>query len=395
MFNIEEILKRGVEEVIDQKILEKKLRSGKRLRVKFGIDPTGKELHLGHTVPLRKLRQFQDAGHTAVLVIGDFTAKIGDPTGRSEERKTLTTAQVQENMKEYLEQAAKILDIKFSFLNRAKKTELFEVHYNGKWFSGGLESITDAARSATINQVLQRADFKKRIDEGGSVSVLESLYPIMQGYDSVEVLADVEIGGSDQKFNLLMGRQVQKHFGVREQDVMMLPLLEGTDGVKKMSKSFGNYIGLTENPSDMYGKIMSIPDVLILKYVELLTNLSVEEIKKIQNPRDQKARLAFEIIAMYHSKEDAQKAEDEFNTIHRDGGLPSDIKKFKENRAEVSILELLVDGGLAPSKSEGKRLVVQGAVKINGIVEKDWQKIIKPVPGMKIQVGPKKFLELL
>ena len=188
---------------------------------------------------------------------------------------------------------------------------------------------------------------------------------------------------------------MQKHFGVREQDVMMLPLLEGTDGVKKMSKSFGNYIGLTENPSDMYGKIMSIPDVLILKYVELLTNLSVEEIKKIQNPRDQKARLAFEIIAMYHSKEDAQKAEDEFNTIHRDGGLPSDIKKFKENRAEVSILELLVDGGLAPSKSEGKRLVVQGAVKINGIVEKDWQKIIKPVPGMKIQVGPKKFLELL
>ena len=395
---VNEILNRGVEEVIERESLSKKLNSGKRLRVKFGIDPTSPYLHLGHTVPLRKLRQFQDLGHTAVLVIGDFTARIGDPTGRSEERKTLTPEQVKENMKEYLRQAAKVLDINFSIFGKAKHTSRFEARYNESWFGReGLEPVMKTARSATINQVIQRADFKKRLDEGGSVSVLESLYPIMQGYDSVEVKADVEIGGSDQKFNLLMGRQVQKHFDMDEQDILTLPLLEGTDGVKKMSKSFGNYIALDEKPSDMFGKVMSIPDNLIIKYCELLTDLNIEDVKSISNPKDQKAMLAKEIVRMYHGEKEAQKSEEEFNQTFKQGELPSEIKVFKTDKKTYPILDLLFDSELAESKNDAKRVVGGGGVTAHHGTSweiKDWKKEVVIEDGMVIQFGKRKFIKI-
>ena len=368
--------------------------------MKFGIDPTSPDLHLGHTVPLRKLRQFQDAGHTAVLIIGDFTARIGDPTGRSEERKTLTTEEVGENMKKYLKQAAKVLNIKYNLFGKAKNTKEFEIRYNGEWFFGkkGLEPVMDAARSATINQVIQRAEFKKRLEKGGSVSLIESLYPIIQGYDSVKVKADVEIGGNDQKFNLLMGRQVQKHFGMSEQDIITLPLLEGTDGVKKMSKSFGNYIALNESPNNMYGKVMSIPDNLILKYCELLTDLNVEKIKKIPNPRNQKTVLAKKIVKMYHGEKEAQRVEEEFNKVFINKEVPSDIEIFETDRKNYPVLDLLCDSGLAESKNEAKRVVEGRGVKIRFKSEnlrfKNWKENLKLEDGMVIQYGKRKFVKI-
>ena len=265
---IEKILGRGVEEVIAKGHLEAALRSGKKLRVKFGIDPTAPDLHLGHAVPLRKLRQFQDLGHKAVLIIGDFTAMIGDPSGRVGARPPLTKERVKENMKRYLRQAGKIINVKNA-----------EIHYNSKWL-GKKQTIIELSRAATVQQVLHREDFKKRIAEGGDVTLLEVLYPLLQGYDSVMVKADAEIGGTDQKFNLLMGRQIQRYFGMAEQDILMVPLLEGTDGVRKMSKSYDNYIGLDAVPSEMFGKIMSIPDQLIDKYYVFLTDKE----RKIANP---------------------------------------------------------------------------------------------------------------
>ena len=394
---IKEILNKGVEEIIEKESLLKKLQSGKQLRVKFGIDPTAPDLHLGHTVPLRKLRQFQDAGHTAVLIIGDFTARIGDPTGRSEERKTFTTEEVKENMKEYLKQAAKILDIKYNLFGKARNTKKLEVRYNGDWFFGkeGLGPIMAVARSATINQVIQRAEFKKRLDEGGSVSLIESLYPVMQGYDSVKVMADVEIGGSDQKFNLLMGRQVQKHFGKPEQDIITLPLLEGIDGVKKMSKSMGNYIALNELPKDMFGKIMSIPDNLILKYCELLTDLNVERVKKTLNPRDQKAVLAKEIVKMYHGEKEAEKSEEEFNRVFRDKEKPTNIPEYITDKKEIFYPEALYVSGIASSMTTAKRLIEDGAVEIDGEVDKNWKKSIKiDRDGTDIRVGKRTFVRI-
>ena len=269
---IASLISRNVEEIIEKDHLEAALRSGKRLRVKFGIDPTSPDLHLGHAVVLNKLQEFQNLGHVVVLIIGDFTARIGDPSGRSETRKTLSEKEVRENMKRYLSQAGKILDV-------AKA----EIAYNSSWFAKeGIEQFVQLATSGTFQQVLRRADFKKRIDEGEDISFLELLYPLFQGYDSVKIRADVEVGGTDQKFNLLTGRRVQRHFGMAEQDIMTFPLLEGTDGVKKMSKSFGNYIGLTEPAESMFGKIMSIPDALVKKYFLLCTSVPEREIATLQ-----------------------------------------------------------------------------------------------------------------
>lgn len=377
---IEGILSRGVSEIIEKESLQKKLQSGRQLRVKFGIDPTSPDLHLGHAVVLRKLKQFQDLGHKIILIIGDFTGRIGDPSSKFDSRKPLTPQEIKKNLKGYFSQAGKIINIK----NTDKK-------YNDKWFDK--EKIIELATIGTVQQMTERADFAKRMEGGNAVRLIETLYPLFQGYDSVAVKADVELGGTDQKFNLLTGRALQRHYGEPQQEVMMLPLLEGTDGVKKMSKSFGNYIGLNELPKDMFGKIMSIKDDLIFKYIELLTDLSVEEIKKLQNPRDQKAVLAKEIVRMYNTEKEAQKAEEEFNKTFRDKEFPSDVKKM--HMSEMPILELLESGGLVSSKSEAKRLILQGAVKIDGVVQGDWQKIIKPISGMKIQVGPRRFLELI
>ncbi|MBI2024854.1 MAG: tyrosine--tRNA ligase [Candidatus Harrisonbacteria bacterium] len=391
MNDIEKLLSRGVEEVIERTHLENRLKNGNKLRVKFGIDPTAPDLHLGHTVPLRKLRQFQDAGHTAVLIIGDFTARVGDPTGKSEERKSLSADEVKANLKKYLRQAAKVLDIKFNWLGRPKKTPKFEIHYNSRWFAkDGIEKIMALAKIGTLNQMLQRAEFKKRIEEGGGVSMVESLYPLMQGYDSVMVKADVEIGGTDQKFNLLMGRQVQKHFGMPEQDVLTLPLLEGTDGVKKMSKSAGNYIALNAEPNDMFGKIMSVPDKLIDKYFILLTDRQ----RSSQNPREAKLELAETIVAMYYDEKAAKKAQAEFERVVSEGGKPNEIPVKKIANRKLKLSDLLVEVGMTQSKSEARRLIEQGGVKINDEKKLDPDETIEIKAETLIQVGRRHFLKV-
>jgi len=380
---IEEVLTRGVDEVINRQHLEKRLKSAEKLRIKFGIDPTGSELHLGHSVPFRKLRQFQDLGHKIIFLIGDYTATIGDPSGRFEARKPLAEKQIKDNMKDYISQAGKILNIK-----------KVEIRYNSEWYKKkNALFLFDLTSRFTIARVMERDDFKKRIKEDVDISVLEILYPLMQGYDSVELKADVEIGGRDQKFNLLMGRKVQKRYGQPKQDIVMVPLLEGTDGVRKMSKSYNNYIGLTEFSGKMYGKIMSIPDSLISNYFKLLTDISLPKKSKI-NPRDAKARLAREIVAMYHSKKEAEKAEKEFNKVFKEKGLPTKIPGVKINRKKINILDLLVKAKLVSSKAEAKRLILQKGVKINSKIQEDWKAIIETKKDLVIQVGKRRFAKI-
>lgn len=382
----ETILTRGVVEVIERDHLKKALVSGEKLRVKFGVDPTSPVLHLGHAVPLRKLREFQDAGHTAVLIIGDFTARIGDPSGQSAERKPLSEKEVKDNMKQYLKQAGKILNLKN-----------IEIHYNSKWFlKEGVAPILELARAGSIQQVLHRADFKKRLDQGQDITLLETMYPLFQGYDSVKVKADAEIGGTDQKFNLLMGRRIQRHFGMPEQDIVTTPILEGTDGVKKMSKSYGNYIGINEKPEEMFGKIMSIQDSLIAKYFELLTDFPAEKIKtQIQNsPRDAKLKLAEILVAMYHGKLAAQKAEKEFIKVVSQKQTPTEIKTIKLKNKNINITDLIVDTKLAASKGEARRLIQQKGVKIDGEIQSDFNKTIILGKPILLQVGKRKFLRV-
>jgi len=390
---IEELLTRGVDEIINEEHLKKRLKSGKKLRVKFGIDPTGSALHLGHSVPFRKLKQFQDLGHKVIFLIGDYTAMIGDPSGRSEARKVITEKQVKNNMKDYINQAGKILNIK-----------KVEIRHNSEWYKKkGALFLFELTSRFTMARVMERDDFKKRIKEDVDISVLEILYPLMQGYDSVELKADVEIGGRDQKFNLLMGRKVQKKYGCSEQDIITVPLLEGMDGVRKMSKSYNNYIGLAEDSLKMYGKIMSIPDGVMWKYFRLLTNISVKEIEDMQNkvfplgilsPKDAKVKLAKEIVAMYHGKKEAERAEQEFNKIFKEKKLPTDIPEIKIKESKLNILDLLVKTKLASSKSEARRLVDQKAVKINTEVKNDWKAIIEIKKGLIIQVGRRRFVKL-
>jgi len=389
---IEELLNRGVDEIIVRNHLEKRLKAGKRLRVKFGIDPTGPDLHLGHSVPFRKLRQFQDLGHKVIFLIGDFTARIGDPSERMDRRKPLTKKQAQKNMAEYIKQAAKILDMK-----------RVEVRYNSEWYEKkGADFLMELTSRFTYARLTERDDFRRRIKEDIDVSMLELIYPLLQGYDSVELKADVEIGGRDQKFNLLIGRRVQKRYGQAQQDIIMVPLLEGTDGVRKMSKTYKNYIGLLEPPSKMYGKIMSIPDSIMWKYFRLLTDFSLEEIEEMRqkkqsrllSPRDIKEKLAKEIVSIYHSKEAALKAEKEFDRVFKEKKLPEKIPGVKIKEKSIPILDLLVKTKLASSKSEAKRLILQKGVKIDNKVQKDWKKEIEIKKGMIIQVGKRKFVKV-
>ncbi len=346
---IDKILNRGTAEIIERGHLESALRSGKKLRVKFGIDPTAPDLHLGHTVVLRKLRQFQDAGHKAVLIIGDLTAQIGDPSGRSETRRSLSENEVKENLKNYLKEAGKVIDVRKA-----------EVRYNSEWHKkGGLAALLELAKSASVQQVLEREDFKKRLGEDSTISLLETLYPLLQGYDSVAVKSDVELGGTDQKLNLLMGRKVQRHFGMAEQDVLIFPLIEGTDGVRKMSKSYGNYIALKDEPNDMFAKLMKVPDPLIKKYFELLTDLDAPS----ADPYTSKQILAETIVDMYHGKRAAEKAKEEFVNTFSKKEAPSDILELKAKKG-ISVLELVTLGG-AESKSEARRLIEQGAISID------------------------------
>jgi|YelNatPaOPRAMG01_1025707.scaffolds.fasta_scaffold03211_15 tyrosyl-tRNA synthetase len=363
-----EILTSNVVEIIPENGLEEKLKKAREenrpLRVKLGADPSAPDLHLGHAVVLRKLKQFQDLGHQVVFIIGDFTARIGDPSGRSETRKPLTPEQVKKNALTYQEQVGKILDI-----SRA------EIRYQEEWFGKmKLEDVLVLTSKYTLARMLERDDFAQRFKEQRPIFLHEIMYPLLQAYDSVAIKADIELGGTDQKFNLIVGREIQREYGLEPQVAMLMPILEGLDGKQKMSKSLGNYIGLTEPPNQMYGKVMSIPDELIIRYFELATELPKEEIREIErkmkegilNPRDAKARLAREIVKIYHGEEASIRAEEEFNRIFRNKELPEEVQEVIINEPKIWIVKLLTLVGAAKSNSEAKRLISQGAVEING-----------------------------
>ena len=375
-----ELLSRGVEEIINKSDLQKQLKSGKKIRVKLGIDPTTPNLHLGHIVVLRKLKQFQDAGHKVILIIGDFTAMIGDPTNRVGAREFLTVAQIKKNMHQYLDQAGKILNLK-----------KVEIKYNSQWFKKlDFNKLLDLMASFTVQQLTEREDFSKRIKEGKPVGYHELIYPIMQAYDSVMIKADLEIGGRDQRLNILAGRDLMSKSGMKPQNVLTLPLLEGTDGKRKMSKSFGNYIGLSDKPNDMFGKIMSIPDSLISKYFDLLTDLKKPRSK---NQRNNKLLLAKTIVTDLHNKKLAQKAEDNFIRVFSNKERPTDITKLKIKNKKIILVDLLVKVGIK-SKSEARRLVTQGGVRIDDKVQKEYDVKIQIGKGMILRIGKRKFFEL-
>ncbi len=359
-----EKLKRGTAEIISESDLLERLKEGKPLRIKLGLDPTAPHIHLGFAVVLRKLRQFQDFGHQVVLLIGDFTARVGDPTGRSETRKVLTPEEIASNAATYKEQFARILD--------SSKTE---VRFNSEWLGEmNFADIIKLASKTTVARILERDDFENRYKGGIPIGLHELLYPLMQGYDSVALEADVEMGGTDQKFNNLMGRTLQKDFDQTPQVVLLMPILEGTDGEQKMSKSLGNYIGITEPPTEMYGKVMSIPDKVMKRYYELCTDVDMAEVERRlseDHPRDCKRALAREIVSIYHGTEAAQAADEEFIRVFKQGGLPDEVETYELDRDALSegavfIVKLVALAGMASSNKEARRLVQQGAVSING-----------------------------
>lgn len=376
-----DFLSRGVAEVIEKDALEAVLKGQgkKKLRVKFGIDPTSPDLHLGHTVPLRKLKQFQDAGHQVVLVIGDFTAQVGDPSGRDKTRPMLTEKQIRANLKTYLVQAGKIINLKKS-----------EIHYNSKWFSKKPAVIYDIASRVTLQRVIERDDFHKRIKEGKDITMLEVLYPLLQGYDSVMVKADIELGGTDQKFNLLMGRRIQRSYEMAEQNIITLPLLVGTDGVQKMSKSYNNYIGITEKPDIMFGKVMSVPDELINQYYELCTDVE----RTISDPREAKLALGKIIVEMYYGEKAARQAQDEFIRVVSHKEAPAEIPTIKIGIKSLVLADVLVNAKLASSKSEARRLIEQGGVKIGSERQSDPNIMIHLDKEIVLQVGKRKFVRV-
>ncbi|HOK00828.1 MAG TPA: tyrosine--tRNA ligase [Candidatus Pacearchaeota archaeon] len=388
---IKELISKGVEEIIEKKSLVQKLKSGKKLRVKLGIDPTGPKIHIGRALQFQKLKQFQELGHQIILIIGDFTAQIGDASDKQAMRKPLSEKEIKENMKSYKEQIGKIINL-----------EKTEIHYNSEWFNKmKLKEIISLAMNFTAQQMIQRKNFKERWDSNKPIGLHELLYPLLQGYDSVMVKADIEIGGSDQLFNLKTGREIQKIFNQPQQDIITLKMLYGTDG-RKMSTSWGNIITIIDKPFDIFGKIMSMKDELIPHYLELCTDIPLKEIKKIEkdlsskkvNPKEIKIKLAKEIIKNYYNKKEADEAEKEFNKIFVKKEIPTKTKEIKINEKNIPFLDLLVKTGLASSKSEAKRLILQNAVKIDNKVLNDWKKNIEIKKGMIIQVGKRKFIKI-
>ena len=386
-------LRRGTSEIIDEKDLAQLLEKGMPLRIKAGFDPTAPDLHLGHTVLLHKMKQFQDLGHEVIFLIGDFTGMIGDPTGRSETRKNLTPDEVKKNAKTYLKQVFKILD-------PAKTT----VAFNSTWMDKmGAAGMLKLASRQTVARMMERDDFKKRYAGGQSIAIHEFMYPLVQGWDSVALESDVELGGTDQKFNLLMGRELQKSEGQRPQTVLMMPLLEGLDGVQKMSKSLNNYIGITDSPTDMFGKIMSISDDLMWRYYELLSFKPIEEIASYKtkiaeglNPRDVKIDLAKELIARFHDEASAQSAHDEFINRFQKGAMPDDMPELEviAEGGEIAIANLLKEAGLVVSTSEAYRMIKQGAAKIDGEKVVDKSLMIGCGSQAVYQVGKRKFAKV-
>ncbi len=392
-----QIIKRGTSEIIDEKsltrALEKSIKSGKPLRVKAGFDPTAPDLHLGHTVLLQKMKQFQDLGHEVVFLIGDFTGMIGDPTGKSETRKSLTPEEIKENAKTYLEQVYKILDKK-------KTTVMFNSEWMNKFSS--TDMINLAARY-TVARMIERDDFQKRLAGNQPVSIHELLYPLIQGYDSVAMKADVELGGTDQKFNLLVGRDLQRAYQMEPQNIITMPLLEGTDGVQKMSKSLGNSIGVMDPPGEMFGKIMSISDDLMWRYYELLSDVPPNDLKALRakaesgemNPKDAKVQLGKELVARYHSGNAAEQAAREFENVFKDKNIPKDIPTMKSWGAESRwIGKVLADSKVCPSTSDAKRMIKQGAVSVDGEKVADENLALNGNQEYLIKVGKKRFLKI-
>ncbi|HBD05529.1 TPA: tyrosine--tRNA ligase [Candidatus Uhrbacteria bacterium] len=388
---IEELLTRGVEEIIDREALKKALLSGRQLRIKLGIDPTSPNLHLGRSVPLLKLRDFQELGHKIVFIVGDFTGVIGDTSDKDSERPMLDAAVVKKNLRTYKQQAGKILDI--------AKTEIY---FNSKGL-GKLryQEIAEHANIFSLSEFIARENIRRRLDEGKRVSLRELLYPLMQGYDSVAVKADVEVGGTDQRFNLLAGRKMQEHFGMVPQDIVMNSLVEGTDG-RKMSSSWGNTINFTDSPDEMFGKIMSIRDELIVKYFEYFTRVPIKEIEECKkaiaggaNPRDYKAKLARAIVAMYHSEKDAETASAEFDRVHKEKLLPEEIAEYALS-APTNIVDMLVASGLCVSKSDARRAIDGGGVRVGGKIVEDYGIIVNPdKEGIVVQKGKRGFVKVV
>ena len=397
-----ELLKRGTEEILPLDDFEKKLKKSaeedKPLTIKAGFDPTAPDIHLGHTVLLRKLRHFQDMGHRVVFLIGDFTGMIGDPTGKSETRKRLTREDVLENAETYKKQVFKILD-----------KEKTVIEFNSKWCSGmNFADVLDLTAKYNVARMMERDDFSKRYKSGQSISILEFMYPLVQGYDSVALKSDIELGGTDQKFNLLVGRDLQREYGQAPQTIITMPLLVGLDGVQKMSKSLNNYIGIDEEPNQIFGKVMSISDELMFTYYEMVTDVPMDEVKALEtgmkdgsiHPRAIKARLGKEICTQFYDEETAEKAEEEFNKIFVKKDVPDDIPEFKIpeedlSAGEIWIVKLLSISGMSKSNGEARRLIKGGGVSFGGekILDEDL-KLKLPVSGV-LKVGKRRFLQIL
>lgn len=385
-------LKRGVATLLPEEELVRKLETGRPLRVKLGIDPSAPQLTLGHAVVLRKLRQFQEFGHTAILIVGDFTRLIGDPSGRTSTRPPMSKEEIARNMAGYVEQAYKILD--------PKRTE---IHYNSEWLGKlSFEDVIRLSAKYTVARMLERDDFALRFKQGLPITIMEFLYPLAQAYDSVAIRADVELGGEDQRFNFLIGRAIQEAFGQEPQVILTMPLLIGTDGERAMSQSRGNYIGLAEPPKEMFGKIMALPDHVMPQYFALLTEMPEEELAELEkalaagslNPRDLKMRLAREIVAQFHSPEAAAQAEAEFVRVFQRKELPEELPTFTLTVAEISPIDLLIQAGLAASRSEARRLIDQGGVELDG----ERVRGLEPVPikdGAVLKVGKRRFVRLV
>ena len=403
MLSVEEqlhIIQSGTYEIKPLDGLKKKLEKGKPLTIKLGVDPTSPDLHIGHAVPLRKLRQFQDLGHNVTLIIGDGTALIGDPSGRNSTRPQLSKEQIQANAETYMAQAMKILD-----------PEKTTIRHNSEWiFDLDLAGLLQLLSHFTVARILERDDFNNRYHSQLPIALHEFLYPVMQAYDSVVIDADVELGGSDQLFNLLAGRELMEKLGKEPQICLTMPLLEGTDGVRKMSKSYGNYVGLTDAPNDMFGKVMSIPDEMMTKYYRLASTLSVDEIDKIEeglandtlHPNKVKRALARNIVAAYHSEAEAQEAEEAFDRQFKQHEIPEDVPEFAadltpNDEGKVYVAKILADAGLCKSAGEARRMIDQGGVKINGeaLPAKEYNVAPERLAGAVLQVGKRKFAKLV
>ncbi len=387
---IEEVLTRGVEDVFIKEDLEKQLASGKQLRIKLGIDPTSPFIHLGRAITLRKLRAFQNLGHQVVLIIGDFTAKIGDPSDKLEKRPMLNDEQIKSNLERYLEQIALILDMKN-----------VEVRYNSEWLASmSIPQIGQLLECFTVQQMTKRRNFKERLDKGEDVFMVEFMYPALQGYDSVAIKSDVEIGGFDQLFNLKAGRTVQRRYGQKEQDIMVLSMLEGTDG-RKMSSSWGNLISIIDTPDSMFSKVMEVKDELIMKYFTLCTDFSLEEIEKFKkeldsgvNPRDIKMILAREIVKIYHGEEKADKSKENFINTFQKGEIPEEIEKIKTEKGNL-LSDVLVQNKILSSKSEWRRLVDGGGAHDLGQDQKITDVNLKVEEDLTLKIGKKKFVKVV